>query len=105
MNLRSIVLGAACAVLSIAARAQQPTTAAYLVGEERGGQVILSQPLIVEADLSNAAVLQRFGQLPATVPADRWQVVRLANMSDAERSRAELEAKYGKAGRKVKLLK
>lgn len=105
MILRRLALAAACAIITVAAQAQQPTTAAFLVGEEKGGRVILTEVIAVDADLSNDAVKARFGKLPATVPAQRWQVVRHTSEADARKARAEMDAKYRASGRTVKELK
>lgn len=105
MTFRRFVLAATCAIVAAAAQAQQPITAAFLVGEEKGGQVILTEVITMDAELSNDAVKARFGKLPASVPTDRWQVVRLTNEADARKARAEMDAKYRASGRTVKGLK
>ena len=105
MNLRRILLSAAGSLLALALHAQQPTSAAFLVGEEKGGRVILSAVMTVDADLSNEAIMARFGKLPATVPVGRWSVVRNTSEDGARKALAELEAKYRASGRMVKPLK
>ncbi len=105
MNLRRLAFAATFAFVAVAAQAQQPVTSAFLVGEEKGGRVILSEVIAVDPDLSNDAVLARFGQLPTSVPAQRWQVVRHTNEADARKARAEMDAKYRASGRTVRDLK
>ena len=105
MILRRLALATTCAIVAVAAQAQQPATAAFLVGEEKGGRVILSEVIAVDAELSNDAVKARFGKLPATVPAQRWQVVRHTSEADARKARTEMDAKYRASGRTVKELK
>ncbi|MBK9276335.1 MAG: hypothetical protein IPM49_17590 [Flavobacteriales bacterium] len=105
MTLRRLVFAATCAIVAVAAQAQQPITSAFVVGEEKGGGILLSEVIAVDAELSNDAVLARFGKLPASVPTQRWQVVRHTNEADARKARAEMDAKYRASGRTVQELK
>lgn len=105
MTFRRLAIGAAFTLFAFAAKAQNNLTAAFLVGEEQGGQVVISDVVAIVPEISNDAVMAHFGKLPAAVPANRWRVVRFEDEASARRSRTELEAKYRSSGRKVKELK